>query len=122
MLKRVLGKGRGEMGAAELDAAVAWLERNRLADHLHLLEGDGRYAFEARRRAGQWRPPQGRAGALGSGRRSGTARRRAAAPRRRAAEGVTARPAGRRLASLLVRAERLRTNGPLGVGRASGVV
>ena len=59
VLKRVLGKGRGEMGAAELDAAVAWLERNRLADHLHLLEGDGRYAFEARRRAGQWRPPQG---------------------------------------------------------------
>ena len=59
VLKRVLGKGRGEMGAAELEAAVAWLERNRLADHLHLLEGDGRYAFEARRRAGQWRPPQG---------------------------------------------------------------
>ena len=60
----MLGKGRGEMGAAELDAAVAWLERNRLADHLHLLDGDGRYAFEERRRAGQWRPPQGRAGAL----------------------------------------------------------
>ncbi len=62
VLKRVLGKGRGEMGAAELDAAVAWLERNRLADHLQVLDGDGRYAFEARRRAGQWRPPQGRAG------------------------------------------------------------
>ena len=75
VLKRVLGKGRGEMGAAELDAAVAWLERNRLADHLHTLDGDGRYAFEARRRAGQWRPPQGRAGssdrAAESGRRGG---------------------------------------------------
>jgi hypothetical protein len=51
------------MGAAELDAAVAWLERNRLADHLHTLDGDGRYAFEARRRAGLWQPPRGRAGA-----------------------------------------------------------
>jgi hypothetical protein len=75
VLKRVLGKGRGEMGAAELDAAVAWLERNRLADHLHTLDGDGRYAFEARRRAGQWRPPQGRANsfdrAAESGRRGG---------------------------------------------------
>ena len=78
VLKRVLGKGRGEMGAAELDAAVAWLERNRLADHLALLEGDGRYAFEARRRAGLWRPPQGRAGAFGrmaeAGRRGGQGR------------------------------------------------
>lgn len=63
VLKRVLGKGRGEMGAAELDAAVAWLERNRLADHLDLLDGDGRYAFEARRRAGFWQPPRGRPGA-----------------------------------------------------------
>ncbi len=79
VLKRVLGKGRGEMGAAELDAAVAWLERNRLADHLKLLDGDGRYAFEARRRAGLWRPPQGRAGATAgraaeAGRRSGGGR------------------------------------------------
>jgi len=76
VLKRVLGKGRGEMGAAELDAAVAWLERNRLADHLHTLDGDARYAFDARRRAGQWRPPEGRAGAaservLEAGRRGG---------------------------------------------------
>ncbi|MBD0271212.1 MAG: hypothetical protein ICV73_04710 [Acetobacteraceae bacterium] len=63
VLKRVLGKGRGEMGAAELDAAVSWLERNRLADHLHLLDGDRRYAFEARRRAGLWQPPRGRPGA-----------------------------------------------------------
>ena len=63
VLKRVLGKGRGEMGAAELDAAVSWLERNRLADHLHLLDGDRRYVFEARRRAGLWRPPRGRPGA-----------------------------------------------------------
>lgn len=62
VLKRVLGKGRGEMGAAELDAAVSWLERNRLADHIGLLDGDTRYTFEARRRAGAWHPPRGRAG------------------------------------------------------------
>lgn len=79
VLKRVLGKGRGEMGAAELDAAVAWLERNRLAEHLHLLDGDGRYAFVARRRAGLWRPPQGRAGvaldrSAEAGRRGGEGR------------------------------------------------
>ena len=78
ILKRVLGKGRGEMGAAELDAAVAWLERHRLADHLHLLDGDGRYAFDARRRAGFWHPPRGRAGAVEriaeAGRRGGGGR------------------------------------------------
>ena len=79
VLKRVLGKSRGEMGAAELDAAVAWLERNRLADHLSVLDGDGRYAFEARRRSGRWRPPQGPAGALeraAEAGRSGGERRR----------------------------------------------
>ena len=75
VLKRVLGKGRGEMGAAELDAAVAWLERNRLADHLGLLDGDGRYAFEARRRAGLWQPPRGPAGAVDHGRSAEGGRR-----------------------------------------------
>lgn len=49
VLKRVTGRGRGEMGLAELEAALAWLERNRLRDHLHLLEGDARYAWDARR-------------------------------------------------------------------------
>ncbi len=89
VLKRVLGKGRGEMGAAELDAAVAWLERNRLADHLQVLDGDGRYAFEARRRAGLWRPPEGRVGApldrtVEAGRRGGGGR---PSPPRRGEEG-----------------------------------
>jgi len=47
-------KGRAEMGLADLEAALAWLERNRLSEHLHLLEGDTRYAWTAakRRRSG----------------------------------------------------------------------
>ena len=60
MLKRVLGKGRAEMGLAELEAAVAWLGRNRLRDHLALLDGDARYAWDAGRRSGAWTPPVGR--------------------------------------------------------------
>jgi hypothetical protein len=59
VLKRVLGKGRAEMGLAELEAAVAWLGRNRLRDHLALLDGDARYAWDAGRRGG-WTPPVGR--------------------------------------------------------------
>lgn len=59
-LKRALGgKGRGEMSLAELEAAIAWLGRNRLRDHLHLLEGDHRFGWSARPR-GEWRPPVGR--------------------------------------------------------------
>jgi superfamily II DNA or RNA helicase len=53
VLKRVLGnKGRAAMTLAELEAALSWLERNRLSDHLHLLAGDARYAWTvaARRR------------------------------------------------------------------------
>ena len=49
VLKRVTGRGRREMGPAELEAALAWLERNRLRDHFHLLDGDARYAWDARR-------------------------------------------------------------------------
>lgn len=60
-LKRALGgKGRGEMSLAELAAAVEWLGRNRLREHLHLLEGDHRFGWRARRGPG-WRPPVGRA-------------------------------------------------------------
>jgi superfamily II DNA or RNA helicase len=66
-LKRVLGgRRRAEMTLAELEAAEAWLGRNSLADHLHLLEGDARYGWAARqRRRGQrsagegWAPPVG---------------------------------------------------------------
>jgi superfamily II DNA or RNA helicase len=61
ILKRVLGnKGRSEMSLAELAAAVGWLERNQLADHAHLLAGDPRYAWTARQRSGDWKPPSGR--------------------------------------------------------------
>ena len=60
VLKRALGgKGRGAMCLAELEAAVSWLERNRLADHLPLLDGDARYAWTVRQQ-GEWRPPVGR--------------------------------------------------------------
>ncbi len=59
-LKRVTGnKSRAAMTLAELEAAAGWLERNRLSEHLHLLDGDGRYAWTARQR-GEWTPPVGR--------------------------------------------------------------
>ena len=35
----------------ELEAAVAWLDRNRLSDHIELLDGDMRYAWSARQRS-----------------------------------------------------------------------
>jgi hypothetical protein len=56
VLKRVFGgKGRAQMTLPELEAALAWLERNRLFDHLHLLEGDQRYVWSAaRRRRSAW--------------------------------------------------------------------
>ena len=51
VLKRVSsGKGWAEMTLVELEAAVSWLERNRLSDHLHALDGDMRYAWSARQR------------------------------------------------------------------------
>jgi hypothetical protein len=59
-LKRVCSnKSRAEMTLAELDAAIGWLERNRLSEHLHLLDDDPRYAWTARKR-GEWKPPVGR--------------------------------------------------------------
>ena len=59
-LKRVTGnKTRAQMTLSELEAAASWLERNRLAEHLHLLEGDPQYAWTARKR-GEWTPPVGR--------------------------------------------------------------
>ncbi len=52
VLKRATGgKSRAEMTLAELEAAVSWLERNRLSDYLHLLDGDMRYAWSARQRS-----------------------------------------------------------------------
>ncbi|RAI58176.1 DEAD/DEAH box helicase [Roseicella frigidaeris] len=49
-LKRVMGKGRAEMSLAELEATLAWLERNRIGEHLHLLAGDPRYGWTVRQR------------------------------------------------------------------------
>jgi hypothetical protein len=64
VLKRVTGgKSRAEMTLAELEAAAAWLGRNRLRDHLHLLEGDHRFGWRARPR-GEWRPPVGRSASI----------------------------------------------------------
>ncbi|MGI4940545.1 MAG: hypothetical protein ACRYHQ_08285 [Janthinobacterium lividum] len=60
VLRRVLCKGHAEMGSAELEAAVAWLGRNRLRDHLGLLDGDTRHAWDVERRSGGWKPPVGR--------------------------------------------------------------
>ena len=60
VLKRVLGEGRAEMGLTELETAVAWLGRNRLRDHLGLLGGDTRCAWDVGRRGGGLTPPAGR--------------------------------------------------------------
>ncbi|TDH62718.1 restriction endonuclease subunit R [Dankookia rubra] len=49
-LKRIMGKGRAEMSLAELEATLAWLERNRIGDHLTVLEGDARYGWSVRQR------------------------------------------------------------------------
>jgi hypothetical protein len=60
VLKRVSGdKSRAQMTLCELEAAIGWLERNRLGEHLHLLDADPRYAWSARKRA-EWKPPVGR--------------------------------------------------------------
>ena len=78
VLKRVMGgKSRSDMTIAELEAAISWLERNRLSDHLHLIRDDPRYEFRARQlSAGErrhlagvekgspavgWQPPVGKA-------------------------------------------------------------
>jgi superfamily II DNA or RNA helicase len=61
ILKRVSGnKSRAQMTLSELEAAVGWMERNRLSDNLALLDNDPRYAWTVRKR-GQWTPPVGKA-------------------------------------------------------------
>ena len=47
------------MTLEDLDAAIGWLEHNRLSGYLHLLDNDPRYAWTARKR-GKWKPPVGR--------------------------------------------------------------
>jgi superfamily II DNA or RNA helicase len=59
-LKRVSGnKSRAQMTLPELQAAIGWMERNRLSEHLHLLDDDSRYAWSVRRRR-EWKPPVGK--------------------------------------------------------------
>ena len=61
ILKRRTGdKPRGQMSLQELEAAVSWLERNRLADHAASLDSDPRYVWTVRQRR-EWTPPAGRA-------------------------------------------------------------
>lgn len=50
VLKRVMNKARSEMGLSELEAAIGWLERNRLSDHLHLIAEDPQYRWSSRRK------------------------------------------------------------------------
>ncbi len=61
ILKRRTGdKPRAAMSLSELEAAVSWLERNRLSDHTAALDGDPRYGWTVRQRR-DWAPPVGRA-------------------------------------------------------------
>jgi superfamily II DNA or RNA helicase len=70
ILKRRSGdKPRAQMSLQELEAAVSWLERNRLADHTHLLDNDPRYRWTVRQRR-EWTPPRGRADGKPRGRGS----------------------------------------------------
>lgn len=65
-LKRLFGKPRAAMSLAELEAMVGWLERNRMREHLGLLEGDHRYSWVAqvRRRVGARRRGGARFGSV----------------------------------------------------------
>jgi hypothetical protein len=61
VLKRVFAnKARAQMTLSELEAVLAWLERNRLSDHLGILDGDPRYASGTRPRRLLWNelPPE----------------------------------------------------------------
>ncbi len=60
ILKRRTGnKPRSQMSLSDLEAAVSWLERNRLSDHTAVLKDDPRYGWTVRRRQ-DWAPPVGR--------------------------------------------------------------
>ncbi len=61
ILKRQTGnKPRAQMRLSDLEAAVSWLERNRLADYAEVLKDDPRYGWTVRQRQ-SWAPPVGRA-------------------------------------------------------------
>jgi superfamily II DNA or RNA helicase len=55
ILKRVMGKSRATMTRAELEATLGWLERNRLSDHQHQLDGDPADRWSSARRSGRLR-------------------------------------------------------------------
>jgi len=79
VLKRATGgKSRSAMTLAELEAAIAWLGRNRIREHVHLLEGDHRFGWRARP-PGEWRPPVGRRADQGRGSLSGKRRHQSGA-------------------------------------------
>lgn len=59
VLRNQFGKSRTAMTLGELEAVIGWLERNRLADYLYLLDNDPRYRFSANQR-GCGVPPTGR--------------------------------------------------------------
>jgi superfamily II DNA or RNA helicase len=60
VVKRVFGKSRAQMTLAELEAVIGWLERNRISEHLQLVEGDPQYRWSAQRQA--YRPGRMRMG------------------------------------------------------------
>lgn len=82
VLKRVLGgKARSEMSVEELEAAIGWMERNRLSDHVHLLEGDARFQWSAARQGRRGlRHGTGRALERQHGKRAGPPEKGAARP------------------------------------------
>ena len=55
-------RGPQALSSLQVEAEIGWLERNRLCEHLSLLEGDPRYAWSARKRT-EWKPPVGRTAA-----------------------------------------------------------
>lgn len=84
ILKRRTGdKPRAQMTLQDLESAVSWLERNRLAEHVHLLEGDPRYGWTVRQRR-EWVPPVGNADGRPRGAPKRSVLRRASAQQQRA--------------------------------------
>ncbi len=60
VLKRMTGnKSWAQITLVELKAAIGWLERNQLYEHLQLLDNDPHYAWAACQR-NEWKPPVGR--------------------------------------------------------------
>jgi hypothetical protein len=56
VLKRLFGKARATMTQAELEAEIGWLERNRISNHLALIQDDPRYGWSTRQRRARAQP------------------------------------------------------------------